>query len=131
MTLTEREIIERGVRAGRSCHAIGDMLGRAPSTISREIARYGHRTAGRRGYDAHTADRRAWEAARRPKLCRLATHPALCAEVARRLGQQWSPAQIAGWLVSAHPNDPTMRVSSETIYRSLYVQTRGVLRKEL
>lgn len=131
LSLTEREIIERGVRAGQSCHAIARTLGRAPSTVSREIARYGHRTAKQRGYDAQTADRRAWEVARRPKPCRLATHASLRAAVAQRLGQQWSPAQISGWLVTEYPDDPTMRISAETIYQSLYVQTRGVLRKEL
>jgi IS30 family transposase len=131
LTLADREVIARGVARQESCRAIGRTLGRAPSTISREIARHGHRTAQHRGYDATTADRRAWEAARRPKVCRLAAYPQLRAVVARLLGRQWSPAQIAGWLVTEYPEDPTMRVSAETIYQSLYVQAQGVLRKEL
>jgi IS30 family transposase len=131
LTLLEREVIQRGVAAADSCHAIGRTLGRAPSTISREIARYGERTAQRRGYCARTADERAWRAARRPKAGRLATCAPLCAAVATKLALEWSPAQIAGWLVRTYPEDLTMRVSAETIYRSLYVQARGVLRKEL
>jgi IS30 family transposase len=132
LTLAEREVIERGVAAEASCHTIGRWLGRAASTISREIARYGeHRTATKRGYDAATADARAWAAARRPKPSVLAERPQLRMVVARLLGRQWSPPQIAGWLVTTYPDDPAMRVSAETIYRSLYVQTRGVLRAEL
>ena len=131
LTLLEREIIERGVVAEDSCRAMARTLGRAPSTISREIARYGSRTAQRRGYCAHTAEARAWRAARRPKSGRLAMCAPLCAAVASKLALDWSPAQIAGWLVRTYPEDVTMRVSAETIYRSLYVQARGVLRKEL
>ncbi len=131
LTLLEREVIERGVSVGDSAHAIARTLGRAPSTVSREIARYGRRTATQRRYCARTADERAWRAARRPKPSVLATVPGLCAVVAAKLALQWSPGQIAGWLVRTFPEDPTMRVSAETIYRSLYVQARGTLRKEL
>jgi len=123
----EREMISRGVAVGESVRAIARQLGRAPSTISREIARHGNREQ----YRAVRADRRAWERARRPKPCRLATQPVLCAVVAAKLAQQWSPTQIAGWLAMTHPTDPTMHVSPETIYRSLYMQARGVLKREL
>ena len=131
LTFTEREVIARALRADTSLRAIARTLGRAPSTISREIARNGTRTARQRGYDAATADARAWQAARRPKCGVLATCAPLRRAVATQLAQDWSPAQIAGWLVEAYPEDATMRVSAETIYRSLYVQARGVLRKEL
>jgi len=123
----EREEISRGLAAGTSLRALARHLGRAPSTISREIARHG----GRRQYRAERADTRAWQRARRPKRCWLAAHPRLRAVVAAQLAEQWSPQQIAGWLVSAYPEDPRMRVSAETIYRSLYLQARGVLKKEL
>jgi len=106
-------------------------LGRAPSTISREIRRNGERTAASRRYQAATAERRAWARARRPKPCVLASRPALGALVAAQLAADWSPAQISGWLRVTYPDDPTMYVSPETIYRSLYVQARGVLRREL
>ena len=111
--------------------AIARTLGRAPSTVSRELARNGARTATARGYRAPVADARAWRAARRPKLCRLATYPALAQAVATQLAREWSPAQIAGWLRTTYPFEPTMHVSAETIYQSLYVQARGVLRREL
>lgn len=123
----ERETISRGLAAGRSGRSIARELQRAPSTISREITRH----AGRTHYRAGPADAEAWEHARRPKPCRLATHPRLCAVVAAHLAQEWSPAQIAGWLVTAYPEDPTMRVSHETIYRTLYIQARGALKREL
>lgn len=106
-------------------------LGRAPSTISREIRRNGERTATTRGYDAALADRRAWRRARRPKPCRLARDATLCARVASGLRADWSPAQVSAWLRMTAPDDPTQWVSAETIYRSLYVQTRGVLNQEL
>ena len=102
-------------------------LGRAPSTVSREVRRHG----GPRRYRAANADRRAWARGRRPKRCRLATYPVLRAAVAAKLALEWSPQQIAGWLRQACPDDPTMHVSHETIYLSLFVQSRGVLKKAL
>jgi len=101
------------------------MLGRAPSTVSREVARNG----GRSVYRAAVADKQAWHRTRRPQRCRLSTHPALRRIVARKLAVQWSPQQISGWLRSAFPSDAGMQVSPETIYRSLFVQSRGVLRR--
>ena len=106
-------------------------LGRAPSTVSREIRRNGQRTATTRAYDAATADARAWARARRPQACLLARRPALRALVAEQLAADWAPAQISAWLRVTHPDDPTLRVSAETIYQSLYVQARGVLQREL
>ena len=131
LSLAERAVIERGVAAKQSRRAIARTLARAPSTISREIARNGERTTHHRGYHATTADARAWTAAHRPKACRLAQYPALCVVVAAKLQQNWSPRQIAMWLGRTYPEDVTMHVSAETIYQSLYVQARGVLRKEL
>lgn len=127
LSLAEREEISRSLAAGRSLRAIARTLGRAPSTISREILRHGDRSH----YRATTADVTAWRRAQRPKRCRLATHGRLRRAVAAKLALAWSPQQIAGWLVSEYPDDPTMRVSHETIYRTLYVQTRGVLKKQL
>ena len=127
LTLAEREEISRGVARGASRRAIARQLGRAPSTISREIQRHG----GRSRYRAQRADRRAWARARRPKACRLATHRPLRHAVAAQLACQWSPQQIAGWLRGSFPGDPDMQVSHETIYRSLFVQSRGVLKREL
>ena len=127
LTLTEREAISRGLACGASLRQISRQLHRAPSTVSREVWRHG----GRRRYRAAAADRAAWARGRRPKRCRLATHPALRAAVATKLAQKWSPQQIAGWLRRAYPDDPTMRVSHETIYLSLFVQSRGVLKKAL
>lgn len=131
LSTMERELIERGLASSQSYRAIARTLGRAPSTVSREIARHGARTAAARGYRAHVADERAWRAALRPKPCRLARYPALAEAVAATLALEWSPAQIAAWLRTTYPSDPTMHVSAETIYRSLYVQARGVLRREL
>ena len=102
-------------------------LRRAPSTVSREVRRH----SGRRRYRATAADAAAWARGRRPKRCRLAQHPALRDAVATKLAHAWSPQQIAGWLHQAYPDDPTMHVSHETIYRSLFVQSRGVLKKAL
>ena len=130
LSLTEREVIERGVVAGHSCRALARTLSRAPSTISREMRRNGARGMPT-PYQALPADRRAWRLAQRPKPCRLAEHPRLRAAVAAQLRLDWAPAQIAAWLVQTYPEDPTMRVSAETIYQSLYVQTRGALRHEL
>lgn len=127
LSLHEREEISRAVAAGVSARALARQLGRAPSTISRELRRHG----GRRHYRATAADAAAWQAAQRPKPCRLAQHPPLRQVVARQLAVQWSPQQIAGWLRRTYPNDPTMQVSHETIYRSLFVQARGVLKQTL
>lgn len=127
LSLAEREEISRGLRAGESYRAIARRLGRAPSTVSREVGAQGSRS----GYRAWRAERRALEAARRPKVPKLARNALLRAEVERPLAQRWSPEQIARRLALDHPNDPEMRVSHETIYRSLFVQTRGALRKEL
>jgi IS30 family transposase len=131
LSTAERGVIARLLRAQHSLRQIARVLGRAPSTISREVRRHGARTATTRHYDAAVADGRAWHRAERPKRSVLATRPLLRRLVARRLAQQWSPAQIAGWLRGTYPGDASMQVSAETIYRSLYVQARGVLRREL
>ena len=127
LTLAEREEISRGVVAGQSFRSIAASLGRAPSTISREIRRNG----GRRRYRANKADQAAWERAKRPKTCKLVENPALSLIVASKLRQRWSPEQIAGWLKKTYPQDESYQVSHEIIYRSLYVQARGALKKEL
>ena len=123
----ERETISRGLAAGESMRALARALGRAPSTVSREITRHG----GSDAYRAVDADASTWRRARRPKPCKLATAARLRALVAAKLEAKWSPAQIAGWLVTTYPDDPTMQLSHETIYRSLFVQARGVLQREL
>ena len=127
LVLDEREEISRGIAAGRSIRRIAAKLGRAPSTVSREVRRHG----GRSLYRATEADARAWGRALRPKPCRLASHPRLRWRVAEKLALQWSPEQISGWLKQDFPADEGMRVSYETIYRSLFVQARAVLKKEL
>ncbi len=128
LSLGEREEISRGLAAGLSLRSIAAGLGRAPSTVSREVAAQG----GRRGYRAAPADQLAWARARRPQPCKLATRPALRAIVGEKLKQQqWSPQQIAGWLKATYPDDPEMQVSHETIYRTLFIQSRGALRREL
>jgi IS30 family transposase len=127
LTLSEREEISRGVVAGQSIRSIADSLRRAPSTVSREISRNG----GRRRYRANQADQAAWDRAHRPKRCKLAKNRALAWIVAQKLKQLWSPDQIAGWLKRTYPEDENYQVSHETIYRSLYVQARGALKKEL
>ena len=127
LSLTEREAISRGLARGTSLRQISRQLRRAPSTVSREVRRHG----GRRRYRATAADTAAWARGRRPKRCRLATHAALRDAVATKLAHAWAPQQIAGWLRRAYPNDPTMHVSHETIYLSLFVQSRGVLKKAL
>ncbi len=127
LTLAEREEISRGVAAQRSIRSMARLLGRSPSTVSREI----HRNGGYDPYRAALADERAWTRSRRPKRCKLATSPRLRRLVARQLRLNWSPQQIAGWLTRAYPGDEAYHVSHETIYRSLYVQARGVLKKEL
>jgi IS30 family transposase len=127
LTLSEREEISRGVIAGWSIRTIAESLERAPSTVSREIARNG----GHRCYRAHQADEAAWSRAHRPKICKLVENRALARIVAGKLKQLWSPDQIAGWLKSTYPDDENYQVSHETIYRSLFIQARGALKKEL
>ena len=127
LRLEEREEISRGIAAGRSIRQIAQGLGRSPSTVSREISRNG----GCSTYRANEADRRAWRWALRPKPCRLARRAELRWRVAQKLALQWSPEQISGWLKQQFPADQGMQVSYETIYRSLFIQTRGVLKKEL
>jgi len=127
LSLSEREEISRGVAAGRSMRAIAASMGRAPSSVSREIRRNG----GCRAYRASVADQVAWDQARRPKRCKLFKNRELARIVARKLKELWSPEQIAGWLKSTYPDDENYQVSHETIYRSLYIQARGALKKEL
>ena len=127
LTLAEREDISRGIASGSSIREIARDLNRATSTVSREIIRHG----GRPAYRAHDADRQAWVSALRPKKCLLAGNRKLRNMVASKLIQDWSPEQISGWLKSQYPNDESMRVCHETIYRSLFIQARGVLKKEL
>jgi len=127
LTLAEREDISRGMASGCSLRAIAQGLRRAPSTLSREVARRG----GRAQYRANEADQQAWESALRPKVCRLARCEKLRTIVASKLLLDWSPEQIAGWLKMEYPNDESLRVSHETIYRSLFVQARGALKQEL
>jgi IS30 family transposase len=123
----EREEISRGLAAGSSVRAIACGLGRSPSTVSREVLANG----GRCGYRAARADAAAWARAARPKPTKLGSRVALTDLVAAKLELDWSPQQIAGWLKIEYPNDPEMQVSHESIYRSLFVQSRGSLRKEL
>lgn len=127
LSKADREEISRGVAAGHPFARIARGLARPTSTVSREVGRHG----GRAQYRAETADQHAWDRAGRPKPCRLATHPRLRALVAARLAQDWSPQQIAGWLRATYPDNPEMHVSHETIYLSLFVHTRGVLKRGL
>jgi len=127
LALAEREEISRGVMAGLSARAIARALARPPCTVSREIRRNG----GRRTYRASEADAAAWDRAVRPKRCKLAQHPALARVVAEKLRLEWSPYQVAGWLKRTYPHDETRQVSHETIYRTLFIQARGALKKEL
>ena len=127
LTLAEREDISRGMASGSSIREIARRLHRAASTVSREVTRHG----GRPVYRAHEADSQAWEAALRPKRCLLAVNCKLRNIVASKLMLDWSPEQISGWLKTEYPHDESMRVSHETIYRSLFIQARGVLKKEL
>ena len=127
LALSEREEISRGVVAGHSMRSIAESLGRAPSTVSREIRRNG----GPRRYRASQAEQAAWERARRPKRCKLVENRALARVVASKLKLRWSPDQVAGWLKHTYPDDENYQVSHETIYRSLFIQARGALKKEL
>ena len=127
LTLAEREDISRGIASGSSIRAMAKGLRRAVSTVSREVARHG----GRPLYRANEADHQAWESALRPKACLLALHVKLQRIVASKLILDWSPEQISGWLKIEYPEDESLRVSHETIYRSLFIQARGVLKREL
>jgi IS30 family transposase len=127
LTLLEREEISRGLAVHQSTRSMARLLGRSPSTVSRELSRNG----GYDRYRAALADAKAWVRSRRPKRCKLANNPRLRQAVASKLRLNWAPEQIAGWLKRAHPDDEYYRVSHETIYRSLFVQARGALKKEL
>jgi len=127
LTMAEREEISRGVVAGHSFRSIASALGRAPSTVSREIGRNGDRQL----YRASKADQAAWDRAHRPKTCKLAENLKLAGIVTEKLQLEWSPDQIAGWLKYTYPDDENCQVSHETIYKSLFIQARGALKKEL
>jgi IS30 family transposase len=127
LSLAEREEISRSLAAGHPIRRIAQSLGRAPSTISREISRNGGQTS----YRASSADDAAWKRAHRPKGCKLVDNPVLAEIVASKLQIQWSPEQIAGWLKHTFPGNEDFQVSHETIYRSLFIQARGALKKEL
>ena len=127
LTLTEREVISRGLASQLSMRTIAAQLGRSPSTVSREINRNG----GYASYRASHAEDAAWQRALRPKACKLADRPHLVRLITVRLQRQWSPEQIAGWLKHRYPNQERYHVSHETIYKSLFIQARGVLKKEL
>jgi len=127
LTLSEREDISRGIVAGHSVRSVAALIGRSPSTVSREISRNG----GRGRYRASKAEAAAWTRARRPKVCKLVRNRCLARLVASKLQLEWSPQQIAGWLRHAYADDENYQVSHETIYRSLYIQARGALKKEL
>jgi IS30 family transposase len=127
LSFAEREEISRGLAAGLSLRAIASGLGRSASTVSREVTAHG----GRDRYRAATADQQAWSKATRPKPCKLASNPVLAGVVAEKLQRRWSPEQIAGWLKVTYPDNQRMQVSHESIYRTLFVQSRGALRKEL
>ncbi len=127
LTLAEREEFSRALATDQSIRSIASLLGRAPSTISREINRNG----GRESYRSTQADQAAWDRAHRPKPCKLVEHKVLMHIVANKLQLQWSPQQIAGWLKQIYPDDENYQVSHETIYRSLFIQARGALKKEL
>jgi IS30 family transposase len=127
LTLADREEISRGISMGETLEEMAERIGKAKSTVSREVKRNG----GRVHYRAARADEAAWARARRPQCCKLAGNPRLCRSVARGLLKKWSPQQISQRLEEQFPNDQSMRVSHETIYRSLFIQARGVLKKEL
>ena len=127
LTLSEREEISRGIVAGVSMRQIAAAIKRSPSSVCREIARHG----GRARYRAAEAECEAWDRARRPKSCLLARHARLQSSVASKLQLDWSPEQISGWLKAQFADDGSMRISHETIYRSLFLQARGVLKRQL
>lgn len=127
LSITEREEISRGIVGGLSIREIADSISRAPSTVSREINRNG----GRRKYRGAQADQCAWERAKRPKTCKLSLNPELCEIIEIKMKRKWSPQQIAGWLKREYSGDERNQVSHETIYRTLFIQARGALKKEL
>jgi IS30 family transposase len=127
LTLAEREDISRGIASGSSIREVARHVDRAASTVGREVSRHG----GRPVYRAHEADDQAWDSALRPNRCLLAVNRKLRNIVASKLILDWSPEQISGWLKTQYPDDPSLRVSHETIYRSLFIQARGALKKEL
>lgn len=127
LSLAEREEISRGVACQESFRSIAFRLGRSPSTISREVKR----NAGDQHYRATHADQAAWDRAQRPKPCKLAGNTPLIQTITDKLQSYWSPEQISGWLKREYPTEARNQVSHETLYRSLYVQARGVLKKEL
>jgi IS30 family transposase len=127
LKMAEREEISRGLSSGESFRSIARRLDRAPSTVSREVARHG----GGARYRANHADYEASVSALRPKPCRLALNGALRKVVASKLALEWSPEQVSGWLRIRYPDDESMQISHETIYKSLFIQARGVLKKEL
>jgi IS30 family transposase len=127
LTLAEREVISRGLARQLSMRAIASQIGRSPSTVSREIQRSG----GYASYRDSAADKAAWQRAVRPKTCKLADQPRAVRVITKKLQCEWSPQQIAGWLKQQRPNDERYHVSHETIYKSLFIQARGVLKKEL
>ena len=127
LTLPEREVISRGLARQLSMRTIAKQVGRSPSTVSREIERNG----GYASYRASAADEAAWQRALRPKTCKLAGRPRAVRVITKKLQCEWSPQQIAGWLKRQRPNDERYHVSHETIYKSLFIQARGVLKKEL
>ena len=127
LSLGEREEVSRGLACGESFRAIGRAIGRPHTTVAREVNRNG----GRRRYRAQRAERATWKRARRPKLSKLALDSRLRGVVEEKLERKWSPQQISRWLRGAYEDDPAMRVSHETIYLSLFVQSRGALRREL
>ena len=127
LTLLERENISRGIASDLSIRAISAQIGRSPSTVSREIKRNG----GYYNYSATQAEQSAWERALRPKRCKLVCNKSLSRIVAKKLQLQWSPQQIAGWLIREYPGDEDYHVSHETIYKTLFIQSRGALKKEL
>lgn len=127
LSLDEREEISRGLAANMTVRDIASHLNRSPSTISREINRHG----GKENYRATVADQSAWKNAQRPKICYLDQHPVLKEIITNKLQLKWAPEQISGWLKQTYPNEPDMHVSHETIYKSLFIQARGTLKKEL
>ncbi|HEC8324757.1 TPA: IS30 family transposase [Providencia rettgeri] len=127
LSLDEREEISRGLAEKCSIREIAKKISRAPSTVSREIRRHG----GLTNYRAAKADKKAWDNALRPKVCKLSQNPTLCKIIAEKMHRGWSPEQIAGWLKRNYPDAQEMNVSHETIYKTLFIQTRGTLKKEL
>ncbi|WP_394174353.1 IS30 family transposase [Thalassotalea litorea] len=127
LTLTEREEISRGLASKKSLREIARKLGRSPSTVCREVKRHG----GSKCYRANKADKVAWENTKRPKTCKLLGNKALCLIIARKMATAWSPQQISGWLKRKYPDKEELHVSHETIYKTLYIQARGALKKEL